>query len=281
MPDNRGRSAQDTGYGVKQLEGSEGYDPNATLGGVPQAMSGAADAGVQAREMAENEVVRDARRKIMEILAEDEPPARAPQQQPTTGRVRRKNPGLSLEELSEGLEPTGGVGMADVGLTAEELAAIGGGLNHAVNGVGVDLLHEGYQGSDNEAAQMAESMAGRPQVPAEPTWDWVSVKGVATLRSGKKVPVWTVENKTTGMGMQKPFRVQAPAERIASVLNVTGNVNDPRIKQIHEDYDLYVSLSRQLREAKKLYESGDQDAKRTGTRVASQLRGVKQRLGLG
>ena len=281
MPENRGRSAQDQGYGVKQLEGSEGYDPNATMGGVPAAMSGGADAGVQAREMAENEVVRDARRKIMEILAEDEPPARATQQQPATGRVRRKNPGLSLEELSEGLEPTGGIGMADMGLSAEELAAIGGGLNHAVNGVGVDLLHEGYQGGDNEAAQMAESMAGRPQAPAEPTWDWVSVKGVATLRSGKKVPVWTVENKTTGMGMQKPFRVQAPAERIASVLNVTGNVNDPRIKQIHEDYDLYVSLSRQLREAKKLFESGDQDAKRTGQRVASQLRGVKQRLGLG
>lgn len=281
MPDNKGRSAQDQGYAVKQLDGPDQYDPNATLGGVPGMMSAGADAGVQAREMQENETVLEARRKIMEILAEDEPPAHAPQRQAPTGHVRRKNPGLSLEELSEGLDTQGGIGMADVGLTAEDLAAIGGGLNHAVNGVGVDLLHEGYQGGDNEAAQMAESMAGRPQTPAEPTWDWTTVKGMATLRSGKKVPVWTVENKATGMGMQKPFRVQAPAERIASVLNVTGNVNDPRIQQIHEDYDLYVSLSRQLREAKKLFESGDQDAKRTGQRVASQLRGVKQRLGLG
>ncbi len=267
MPENKGRNAQETGYEVRQLDGSTDYDTrelDSSWRSKDPALRGDIAGDVQARELAENDVAREARRKIMAILEEDEPPRRAPPS--ATGRVRRKA-GLDMNDLMEGLD-------------ADELAALGGGLNDAMNGTAVDLMQAGYMGEDNEAAQLAESMAGRPQAPTEPTWDWQTVKAAATLRNGKQVPVWTVENKSTGMGMNKPFRIQAPAERIASVLNVTGNVNDPRIRQIHEDYDLYVGLTKQLRKAKQLHESGDQNAARTGQKVAAQLRGVKQRLGI-
>ncbi len=281
MPDNKGRSAQDTGYEVRQLDGSSDYgnqELDSSWRHKDPGIRGDIAGDVQARELAENDIVRDARRKIMEILGdEDEAPSRP--QQAQTGRVRRANPGLSMDELSEGLD-MGGISTADHGMTADELAALGIGVNQAADKAAVELLQSGYMGEDDEAAQLAESMAGRPQAPAEPTWDWVAVKGVATLRSGKQVPVWTVENKSTGMGMNKPFRIQAPAERVASVLNVTGNVNDPRVKQIHEDYEAYVGLTKQLRKAKQLHESGDANAARTGQKVAMQLRGVKQRLGI-
>ena len=264
------KNASDEGYQVRQLSGTDQYGDQeldsswrAKMPGGGGGMAG----DVQARELAENDVAREARRKIMEILEEDDPPAHAPQQ-PARGTVRRRNPGLSMEDLMEGLSP-------------DDMATLGGGLNDAMNTTAVDLMQAGYLGEGDEASELAESMAGRPQAPAEPSWDWVAVKGEATLGSGKKVPVWLVENTSNGMSMQKPFRVQAPAERIAALLNVSGNVNDPRIRQIHEDYDLYVKLSRQLRKAKQLFESGDQDAKKTGQRVAAQLRGVKQRLGIG
>lgn len=260
MPDyeNNGNSASDT-YTAKQLEGGQDVNNAPELDSSWRNKSpsmaisdGAGD--VQARELAENDVAREARRKIMAILEEDEAPQVVHGQQ--TGHVRRKNPELTLEDLG----------------------AIGGGLNDAVNNVGMDIFQDGMMGTDNEAALMAESMGG--QSMAEPSWDWKAVKSMATLRGGKKVPVWMVENSSTGMQINKPFRIQAPAERIVSLLNVTGNVNDPRVRQIHEDYDQYVELSRRLRECKRLYESGNKKAAQSGQQISAKLRGVKQRLGI-
>jgi hypothetical protein len=266
MAEDNGKSASEMGYEVRQLTGGDQFDSNSTMGGVPHNPNSRADGDVQARELAENDVAREARRKIIAIMEEDEPPRHAPNS--ATGRVRPKNPGMNLNDLMEGL-------------TAEDLTTLGGGLNDVANSAAVDLFQSGYMGDDNEAAQLAESMAGRPKAPAEPTWDWRSTKAAATLRNGKTVPVWTVENVSNGMSMNKPFRVQAPAERIASLLNVTGNVNDPRIQQIHEQYDQYVSLSRQYRKAKQLHESGDQNAGKSEQRIVVQLRGIKQQLGIG
>jgi hypothetical protein len=318
--ENNDKNASDA-YTARQLSGGDQYDPNATMGGgVPTQVHSNAAGDVQARELAENDIAREARRKIMAILEEDESPQygsrpqRGKPSQHNTGTVRRKSPGalsldelaegerwqqqlavdekvardmgrkspgaLSLDDLMEGMDNSNGIGMADSGMTSDDLAAMGGGLNDIMNTTAVDLMHSGYNGDDNEAAQLAESMAGRPQQPADSSWDWVTVKGVATLASGNKVTVWMVENTSNGMEMKKPFRVQAPAERIASLLNVAGNVNDPRIKQIHEDYDRYVGLTKQFRNAKKLYESGNRDAGKTGTRIAAELRGIKQRLGI-
>ena len=265
---NQSENAADQGYDVKQLPGSDNLDAAPELdarwrtknpGGINEVAG-----DVQARELAENDVAREARRKIIAIMEEeDEPPARVPQQAPT-GQLRRKNPGLSMEDLMD----------------SDNRAAIGGGINDAANTAALDLFHAGYMDEDNEAAQMVESMAGRPHTPVETTWDWVTVKAMATLQNKKRVPVWMVENRANGMKMDKPFRVQAPAERIASLLNITGNTNEPRIQQIREDYDRYVSLMKQARKCKQLVESGDQNARKTGTRVVAELRGVKQRLGI-
>ena len=289
-PENNGNNASDF-YSVKQAEGSDGYGNAPELDSSWRAkqssvsMSDAA-ADTYDREQAETRKAIEARRRIMEIMEEDEAPLRQPQQQaPVQGHLRRKQqPQMSMDDLMDGMpgEPpvTASMDYLLEGLSADDLAAMGGGLNDVVGEVSKDLFHDGYMGGDNEAAQMAESMAGRPQVPAEPTWDWATVKAVATLKGGKKVPVWMVENKATGMQMQKPFRVQAPAERIASVLNVTGNVNDPRVRQIHEDYDAYVNLTKQGRKYKQLMESGDQGARTSMRRIRAELNGIKQRLGI-
>lgn len=250
--DDNGNSASDT-YEVRQAMGGDNPDAAPPLGGVSNP-NAHADGEVQAREFAEDEKIKDIYRKISAIMEEDEAPQHAPQQ--NTGHVRRKNTALTMDDL----------------------AGIGGGLHDAVSNVGMDLFHEGYAGGDNEAAQLAESMAGQPM--SEPTWDWKAVKSVATLRGGKKVPVWMVENTSTGMQINKPFRIQGPAERIVSLLNVTGNANDPRVRQIQEDYDQYVLLTKQLRKCKQLYESGNKKAGQNGQQVAAKLRGVKQRLGI-
>lgn len=254
--DNNGNSASDN-YEVNEQMGTANPDAAPPLVAAPINPNAHADGEVQAREFAEDEKIKDIYRKISAIMEEDEAPQHAPNaHQQNTGHVRRKNTTLTMDDL----------------------AGIGGGLHDAVQNVGMDLFHEGYGGSDNEAAQLAESMGG--QSMAEPTWDWRAVKSAATLGSGKQVPVWMVENTATGMQINKPFRIQGPAERIVSLLNVTGNANDPRVRQIQEDYDQYVSLSKDLRKCKQLYESGNQKAGQHGKQVAAKLRGVKQRLGL-
>jgi hypothetical protein len=254
--DNNGKLASEA-YELNEQMGTANPDAAPPLVAAPINPSSNADGEVQAREFAEDEKIKDIHRRICEIMDEDEAPQQATrQQQQNTGHVRRKNNSLTMDDL----------------------AGIGGGLHDAVQNVGMDLFHEGYAGSDNEAAQLAESMGG--QSMAEPTWDWKAVKSAATLRDGKKVPVWMVENTSTGMQINKPFRIQGPAERIVSLLNVTGNANDPRVRQIQEDYDQYVSLTKDLRKCKQLYESGNKKAGQHGQQVAGKLREVKQRLGL-
>ena len=254
--DNNGASASDN-YEMNEQVGTANPDAAPPLVAAPINPSSNADGEVQAREFAEDEKIKDIYRKISAIMEEDEAPEVAQHQGQNTGHVRRKNNALTMDDL----------------------AGIGGGLHDAVSNVGMDLFHEGHAGSDNEAAQLAESMAGQP-MNTEPNWDWKAVKSAATLGSGKKVPVWMVENTSTGMQINKPFRIQGPAERIVSLLNVTGNANDPRVRQVQEDYDQYVTLTKQLRKCKQLYESGNKKAGQNGQLVASKLRGVKQRLGL-
>lgn len=251
--DDNGGSASDN-YELREQLGTANPDAAPPLVAAPINPNQHADGEVQAREFAEDEKIKDIHRKICEIMEEDEAPQRAPQGQ-HTGHVRRKNSALTMDDLT----------------------GLGGGLHDAVSNVGMELFHEGFAGGDNEAAQLAESMAGQPM---ESNWDWKAVKSAATLRDGKKVPVWMVENTSTGMQINKPFRIQAPAERIVSLLNVTGNANDPRVRGIQEDYDQYVVLMKQLRKCKQLYESGNQKAGQNGRRVAAKLREVKQRLGI-
>ncbi len=251
--DDNGGSASDN-YEIREQVGTANPDAAPPLVAAPMGTNAHADGEVQAREFAEDEKIKEIHRKICAIMEEDEAPQNVQGQ--NTGHVRRKNTALTMDDLT----------------------GLGGGLHDAVSNVGMDLFHEGYAGGDNEAAQLAESMAG--QSMAEPTWDWKAVKSLATLRGGKKVPVWMVENTSTGMQINKPFRIQGPAERIVSLLNVTGNANDPRVRQIQEDYDQYVSLTKDLRKCKQLYESGNKKAGHHGQQVAAKLRGVKQRLGL-
>ena len=108
--DNASDKAADQGYAVKQLPGSDNMESAPELDARWRTKSpGAAGelAGdVQARELAENDVAREARRRIIAIMEEDEPPVHRPQGSPT-GNIRRTNPGLSLDDLMDADELAG------------------------------------------------------------------------------------------------------------------------------------------------------------------------------
>lgn len=264
--DNPDKSTEAQGYTVRQHQAAQDQDLNAMPTGTPK-LYGDLGGEVQEREFRENEKLKDARRRIMEILEEDDgeqPMQQQQRRQPQmTGRVRRKN-ALGLDDLMEGLSD-------------DDLSKMGYGIDQASNRAAVDLFQAGYMEDYDEASMMAESNAGRPQQRSE---DWTTKKAQARLRNQKTVPVWFVVNEATGMKINKPFRIQPPAERIATVLNITGNVNDPRVRQIQEDYDTHVSLMKQIRKARQLAESGDPRYKSQVRKLMTELEGVNVRLGI-
>jgi hypothetical protein len=75
--------------------------------------------------------------------------------------------------------------------------------------------------------------------------------------SGKTIPIWQVIDEASGIQLPKKFRMQAPAERVATVLNQTGNVNDPRIPRISESHDRYIRVLREMRNARKMLKEGN------------------------
>ena len=99
--ENNGNSASDV-YEAKQLDGGDSMDGakelDASWRNKTISMNSELSGDVQARELAENDVAREARRKIMAILEEDEPPQHNPN---ATDRVRRKNAQLTMDDLMD------------------------------------------------------------------------------------------------------------------------------------------------------------------------------------
>jgi len=223
--ENTGKSA-DEAYQVEQKAGGDfAIDPaqlRARAMSRTASLDGAA-ADSYAMEQADNEDARKAYRAIAE-----------------TG-------GLSMADLMEGLSPND-FRDGEQPMSRQEMARLARildqGLNDGAQRVARNMVQDAFtEDFPDEASMMAESYSGHTQ---EGNGDWITEQRAAKLRSGKVVPVWIVVNETTGMKIEKPFRVQAPAERIATVLNITGNVNDPRIRQIQEDYDEHVNLMKNI-----------------------------------
>ncbi len=263
---NDGRTAQDAGFTVKQLDKREDVDLDASWRAKQHRAlnENYADTGdVQGREFDANNDAIEARRRIMEILGEEDSPTLpqpGQQRRPQPQQQPRQSGGLSMEDLMEGME---------------------GQIDSATHDVAMDLFQQGLiDEMPNEATMMAESYGRQPrQQPV--SHDWMTEKYQATLKgTGKKVPVWKIKNKVSGMGMEKPFRIQEAAERIVTILNQTGNANDPRIKSIMEAHDEHIAVMKHIRMLRGAIKEGRKDLGGRLTEAQERLEAINYKLGI-
>lgn len=240
--DRSGRLAEDAGLRAVQQQA-----PNDAPMNEGRSFSGGgygAPGDVQARESEANRAAIQTRRKIQE-----------------TG-------GLSMDDLLD-------LGMGDGGAEAQSardmkrrMAAVAG---HMVNHGAQQVVQNAYM-DPNEASMLMEQEAYAPS-PADAGWQ-VSKKA-ATLKSGKQIPVFVVEDALTGMTTGKKYRLSSVAEKVAAVVNATGNPDDARIRMINEAYDQHVQLMQEKARAKK---SGNSNKV---SMIESKLEAVNARLGIG
>ncbi len=254
--ENNGNSTQDAGYQVKQTSES---DMDASWrhgeGGRTVDLDNTA-------EIHEDQKLREAHQKIkaiMEMDGDDVYGSVSPKNQP--GR----RGGLSLDDLSEGI-------------SRNDMARAMGGMADAAGNVARDLVNDGMQqDTPNESTMMAESYSSEPR---NTNGSWGVEKMRAKLKNGRHVPIWKVVDESTGMVIPNPFRIQEPAQRIASIINKTGNVNDPRIKGIMEAYKKHVNLMKQIRQIKTAITEGRGDLKPKLRQVYDELEETNFKLGI-
>jgi hypothetical protein len=83
---------------------------------------------------------------------------------------------------------------------------------------------------------------------------WKVKQYLGETRGGSKVHVWKVENPRTGTKLDTLFRVEGVANRVALLLNETGDLNDPRVVGLVGAYNKRDKL---LKEARALQKSAD------------------------
>ena len=258
--ENKGKSTQDAGYQVKQISEAD-MDYSWRRGETSRAV----DLDNSA-ELHEDEKLREAHQKIKAIMEMDDggdmygTVSPKQQQQPA-----RRGGGLSMNDLSDGI-------------SREDMARAMGGMEDAAGNVARDLVNDGMQQSTpNESAMMAESYGNEPR---NTNGAWGVEKMRAKLKNGKHVPVWKVIDESTGMEIPNAFRIQEPAQRIASIINKTGNVNDPRIKGIMEAYKQHIQLMKQVRQLKHAITEGRGDLKPKLREVYDALEETNFKLGI-
>lgn len=83
---------------------------------------------------------------------------------------------------------------------------------------------------------------------------WGVKKFLGETRGGDTVGVWKVVNNRTGSSIDKLFRIEAVARRVAGLFNESGDPNDPRAVSLIGVYD---KRDRLLKEARQLEKSAD------------------------
>lgn len=178
------------------------------------------------------------------------------------------------------IEATGGLDMndfldleiADGGRGAHEAMSLkrrmGIIAEHTVDRGARQVVNDAYM-NPNEASMM-EQESYQPQYQD----GWQVQKTRATLKSGKAIAVFVVEDALSGMTTGKKYRLAEVAERVARVINATGDPSDPRIGMIDKAYDNHVSLMRERAEASK---AGN---RKKVAMIESKLQEVNTRLGI-
>ena len=262
---DRGLRAEDHGVSARQLARQEDIN----LGVGKKDLRGDAPGDVIGREQRENERFVQNRRKIMEILGDQ--PDVAPVRQ--TFAVQKKRGGMSIGDLAQGLTN------ADIrrvieydrrGVDPELMAVLTGSEQKQRNTPPL---------VDSGGNQMIREHIVRKTRPA-PSGAWKVLKESVTLKNGNTIPVFVVSDPDNGFEFKKPFRIEEPAQRIAAILNQSGNMNDPRVKVIMEAYEKYKILMQEIGTVRKAIKEGQTDKKARLQVLQSQLEIVNGKLGL-
>ncbi len=257
--ENNGNSTQDVGYQVKQAAETD-MDTSWRDG-----EGGRAVDLDNSAEIHEDNQLRKAHQRIKEIMEMDDSDGMYAINQNPGGGSSNRTSGLSLNDLSDGI-------------TRDDMARAMGGMADAAGNVAQDLVNNGMQQQvPNESTMMAESYSAQPR---DAGGSWVVEKMRAKLKSGKHVPVWKVLDESTGMEIPNAFRIQEPAQRIATIINKTGKVNDPRIKNILEAYKKHVQLMKQARQLKAAINEGRSNLRPKLQQVRDELEETNFKLGI-
>jgi paraquat-inducible protein B len=175
-------------------------------------------------------------------------------------------------------ESSGGLSMRDLmdGMSADEIRRFSNGLEQFAQETGGQIYNQGYQ-EPNEASMLMDEFAAEPRPT---TGSWKVMKESARLRNGNTVPVWLVADEDSGMEIKRPYRIQEAAQRIAAILNQSGNVNDQRIKRVNEAYEKHIELMKQIRVCKKAINEGQTDKKKRLSALRAKLEEVNYILGI-
>ncbi len=177
---------------------------------------------------------------------------------PEDVRLREAQENRRSLQLSQAIEEIGGldlndlcsIGLADKDPVAVESAKSLMRMQHAVGHVvqqgAANMINDAYM-NPNADTMMMEQAAYQPMVQD----GWGVVKKTATLRNGKRVPVFVVEDSLSGMTTGKRYRIASVAEKIAKVITATQNPDDPRVGMIDRLYDRHVKLMQEKTRAKR------------------------------
>lgn len=236
--DKTKRDASGAGLQARPMNESAMNDGRSYAGG-----AGSGPGDVQARESEANRAVVQTRRMIE-----------------STG-------GLDMNDFLDLEIADGGQGARDAMQMKRRLGVV---AEHMVNHGAQQMVHDAYM-NPNEASMLMEQEAYQPQMQAS---GWQVVKTAATLKSGKQIPVFVVEDTLTGMTTGKKYRLSTVAEKVARVVNATNNPSDARITMINEAYDQHVKL---MQERGKANREGNS---RKVQMIESKLQEVNTRLGI-
>lgn len=132
---------------------------------------------------------------------------------------------------------------------------------------------------DNAVMEELHSPRNRKQVlketvqhrPSRPAPAWAVKKYLGETRGGGTVSVWKVTNNTSGIAFDKLFKIESVAIRIASFLNESNNLSDPRIVGVIRDYE---KRDRLLKEARLL----EREEPQIKVMKASRLRALRAEI---
>lgn len=109
--------------------------------------------------------------------------------------------------------------------------------------------------------------------------NWTIKKYLGETRGGDTIPVWKVQNKKAGSSLDKLFRIEGVANRIAMILNESNDLNDHRVVGLIALYDKRDKL---LKESRQLEKSADGKPMKTERlrAIRAEINQLDYRLGI-
>jgi hypothetical protein len=122
-----------------------------------------------------------------------------------------------------------------------------------------------------------ETVMRQPPAAVQPPWRVKAYLG--ETRGGNQIPIWKVANAKTGSEIDKMFRIESIAARVAGLLNESGDINDPRALSLISVYD---KRDRLLKEARLLEKTADGKPMKTErlNAIRAEINQLDYRLGI-